>query len=209
MKRFLWLGLVLFVSVIETGCGNPFRPIILPTPPVFPNPQAAHSVLSFNDNGAFVSGSAMVVDVSGDTVVSIADTGIHPVHAAQQTANQVLVVNQAVTAASIGNVPTTICLVTPPALPPPAPPPPTFDVCPSVSKLGFGTTISSNVTITLPIYSGSNFVAVAPSAASAYVTMPTSPPDPTQPQTILPSVGVVNTLSNSLVTTIPVGSNPY
>src|ERR1700692_70392 len=94
MKRFLWLGLVLCLHLICSGCGETFRPIILPNPPVFPNPRAAHTVLSINDNGTVVPGTTMVVDVSGDTDISVSDVGVAPVHAVQQSANQVLVVNQ-------------------------------------------------------------------------------------------------------------------
>lgn len=210
MKRFLWLGFVLFLYLICTGCGDTFRPIIIPNPPTFPNPAAAHTVVSINDNGTFVPGSAMVIDVAGDSDVSIANSDIHPVHAVQQTAGQVLVVNQAVTQAATGQVlGTTSCLVPFPA--PPAPAQYVYDVCPTITKLSFsGTTISSTSSISLPIYSSPNFVAVAPSDTLAYVTLPTYPPDPTQPLVIVPSVGVVNTQTNSLVPpTIPVGNNPY
>ncbi len=201
MKRFLWLGFVLFVYVICSGCGDTFRPIIIPNPPQFPNPAAAHTVVSINDNGAVVAGSAMVIDVSGDTDESISKTDIHSMHAAQQSASQVLVVNQAVT--GLG-VPTSTCLVTV------QPSSQVFDVCPSLSLLNFsGTSIISTNAITLPIYSSPNFVAVAPSAATAYVTLPTYPPDPTNPQIIVPSVGVVGiSSSKSLITTLPVGTNP-
>lgn len=206
MKRFLWLGFVVLVYGICTGCGDTFRPIIIPNPPVFPNPAAAHTVVTISDNGTIVPGSAMVTDVSGDTDLSIGNTDIHPVHAVQQTGTQVLVVNQAVSPASVGSVPTSSCLVTIPVdgvLT-------TYDVCPSISKLDFSNlVISSTSTISLPIYAGSNFIAVAPSSTTAYVTMPTYPPDPTHPLTIVPSVGVVSTLSDNVVATIPVGLNPY
>ena len=202
MKRFLWLGFVLCLYLICSGCGDTFRPIIIPNPPTFPNPKAAHTVVSINDNGTVTPGSAMVVDVSGDTDVSVVNVGVAPVHAVQQTANEVLVVNQAVTGL---NVPTTSCLVTFP----PIPPNQVFNVCSSITKLNFsGTVIGNTNAISLPIYSGANFVAVAPSATTAYVTLPTYPPDPTQPLNIVPSVGVVNTQSNNLVATIPVGNNP-
>jgi len=175
MKRFLWLGLVLFVYVICAGCGDVFRPIIIPNPPVFPNPAAAHTVVSINDNGTVVPGTAMVIDVSSDTDVSIANVGLAPVHAVQQTASQVLVVNHSVTGA----------------------------VADSITKLSFsGTTIVTSpppTTITLPANSAPNFVAVAPSATTAYVTLPNYTP---------PSVGVVTTLSNQLANVITVGSNP-
>jgi hypothetical protein len=202
MKRFLWLGFVLCLYLICSGCGDTFRPIIIPNPPTFPNPKAAHTVVAINDNGLFVPGSAMVIDVSGDTDVSHANLDIAPVHAVQQTANEVLVVNQAVTGL---NVPTTSCLVTFP----PTPPNHVFNVCSSITKLNFsGTVIGGTNAISLPIYSGANFVAVAPTDTTAYVTLPTYPPDPTQPLNIVPSVGVVNTQSNNLVATIPVGKNP-
>ena len=99
MKRLLWLGSVLLLALICTGCGDTFRPIIIPNPPTFPNPAAAHSVMSINDNGTVVSGTAMVVDVSGDTDVSVANVGLAPVHAVQQSAFQILVVNHSVTGA--------------------------------------------------------------------------------------------------------------
>src|SRR5271169_5503153 len=178
MKRFLWLGFVLFLYLICTGCGETFRPIIIPNPPVFPNPRAAHSVVSINDNGDVVAGSAMVIDVSGDTDQSVANVGLAPVHAAQQTANQVLVVNHSV-----------------------AGPLNTGD---SLTKLGFnGTVITSHATISLPPNSAPNFVAVAPLDTLAYVTLPNYVPDPVgNPGVIVPSIGVVNTNSNTMSDTI-------
>jgi len=180
MKRFLWLGFVLSVYLIGTGCGDTFRPIIIPNPPVFPNPAAAHTVVSINDNGTIVSGSAMVIDVSGDTDVSVANVGLAPVHAVQQTANVVLVVNHSVTGA----------------------------VADSITKLNFnGTIISSTSTVSLPLNSAPSFVAVAPSAATAYVTLPNLVPDPVN----FPNdnaVGVINTSSNNLANTLTVGNQP-
>ena len=202
MKRFLWLGFVLSCYLICTGCGDTFRPIIIPNPPTFPNPAASHTVVSINDNGLVVPGSAMSIDVSGDSITSVADctgplcVGIAPVHAVQQTANQVLVVNQAVTANEVGNVPTTSCLV--------SVPPQVFNVCSSITRVNFnGASISATTAISLPIYAGASFVAVAPNDTLAYVAMPSYPPDPTKPTVIVPSVGVVNTLSNNMEATIP------
>jgi DNA-binding beta-propeller fold protein YncE len=181
MKRFLWLGFVLFVYVTCTGCGDTFRPIIIPNPPQFPNPAAAHTVVSINDNGTVVGGSAMVIDVSGDTDVSVANVGLAPVHAVQQTANQVLVVNHSVTGAAAD----------------------------SLTKLDFSsTTINSTNTISLPPNSAPTFVATT-ETNQAYVLMPSYVPDPiNNPGVVVPSIAVVNTASNSIVATIPVGNNP-
>src|SRR5208337_1246292 len=180
MKRFFWVGFVLFLYVICTGCGDTFRPIIIPNPPIFPSPKAAHSVVAINDNGSAAPGSAMVVDVSGDTDVSVHDVGYAPVHAVQQTASQVLVVNHS---ASNGQAD-------------------------SITKLSFsGTTINGSTTISLPANSAPNFVAVAPTDTTAYVTLPDYVPDPSN----FPNddaVGVVSTQSNNVLATIMVGNNP-
>jgi DNA-binding beta-propeller fold protein YncE len=198
MKRFLWLGFVLCLELICSGCGDTFRPIIIPNPPTFPNPKAAHTVVAINDNGLFVAGTAMVIDVSGDTDVSVVNVDIAPVHAVQQTANEVLVVNQAVTGLT---PPPTGCLVTINNQ--------VFNVCPSITKLNFsGTVIGSTTTISLPPSSAANFVATTESS-QAYVLLPNYVPDPiNSPNVIVPSVGVVNTQSNSLGSTKPVGNKP-
>lgn len=184
MKRFLWLGFVLLVYLICTGCGDTFRPIIIPNPPIFPNPKAAHTVVAINDNGTAVAGSAMVVDVSGDTDVSVKDVGLAPVHAVQQAASQVLVVNHSVSGP--------------------------LNTGDSLTKLNFsGVTISNATTISLPANSAPNFVTVAPTDTTAYVTLPNYVPDPINfPNVVVPSVGVVSTQSNNMVATITVGNNP-
>ncbi len=122
----------------------------------------------------------MVVDVSGDTDVSVANIGYAPVHAVQQTANQVLVVNHS---ASNGQAD-------------------------SITKLSFSsTTISGSVTISLPANSAPNFVAVAPTDTTAYVALPNLIPDPINfPND--DAVGVVSTQSNNVLATIMVGNNP-
>jgi hypothetical protein len=178
MKRFLWLFVIVVLFLICTGCGDTFRPVIIPNPPKFPDPRASHSVVAISDNNTDISkdpqqsdrGSIMSVDVSGDTVAGVADVGLAPVHAVQQTASQVLVVNHSVTGA-IGD---------------------------SLTKIAFfGTQISGNpTTISLPPDSAPNFVASTESG-TAYVIL-TNPP----------SLAVISTTSNALVTTLPLGNKP-
>jgi DNA-binding beta-propeller fold protein YncE len=178
MKRFLWLGFVVSFCVICSGCGETFRPIIIPNPPQFPNPAASHSVVSINDNGTIVPGSAMVIDVSGDSEASVANVGLAPVHGVQQTASVFLVVNHSVSGAQAD----------------------------SLTKLNFGgTVISSTSTISLPENSAPNFVATTESS-QAYVLMPNYL-DPTT-NVVVPSIQVVNTSANNLAATVPVGNNP-
>jgi DNA-binding beta-propeller fold protein YncE len=184
MKRFLWLGLVLFLYLICTGCGDTFRPVIIPNPPVFPNPAATNTVVSINDNAPPLGqtesspGSTMVIDVSGDTDESIWNLGLAPVHAVQQSASVVLVANHSVTGAQAD----------------------------SITKLLFESpVIFSSSTISLPANSAPSFVATT-EAAQAYVLLPDYL-DPTT-NTVVPSVGVINTSLNSLVATVPVGNAP-
>jgi DNA-binding beta-propeller fold protein YncE len=153
MKRFLGLGSVLCLWLICSGCGDTFRPIIIPNPPTFPNPAAAHTVLSINDNAPPAGqaenalGSAMVVDVTADAVSSISNVGLAPVFAVQQSANQVLVANQSVSGA----------------------------LADSVTKLNFGgVAVASTSTISLPANSAPNFVATTESS-QAYVLLPALP----------------------------------
>lgn len=187
MKRFLCLGSVLALFVICSGCGDVFRPIIIPNPQQFPNPQAAHTVVTVNDNGTAVDGSAMVVDVTGDANSSQRNVGLRPVHAVQQTATVVLVVNQ-----STSGTPED-----------------------SVTKLNFsGVGIGTTNTITLPssydkfgpTTSAPNFVATTEST-QAYVSMPNYQPNQGGGP-FVPSVAVINTTQGTVVATIPVGNNP-
>ncbi len=187
MKRFLWLGFVVVVYVICSGCGETFRPIIIPNPPTFPNPAAAHTVVTISqnvtDNLTQEPGGAMVIDVSGDSIVSVANVGLAPVHAVQQSASVVLVANHSVTGAGAD----------------------------SITKLSFnGTTITTNPpppTISLPPNSAPNFVATTESS-QAYVLLPGYVPDPiNNPGVVVPSVGVINTNANNLVTTIALSNN--
>lgn len=188
MKRFLCLGTVVALLAICVGCGETFRPIIIPNPQQFPNPQASHTVVTVNDNGPVVNGSAMVIDVSGDADFSNKNVGLRPVHAVQQTASQVLVVNQSVSGVAAD----------------------------SVTKLAFsGESIASASTITLPssydqsgnqATSAANFVATTESS-EAYVSLPQYQPNPAG-GAFVPSLAVINTAKNSVAATIPVGTTP-
>jgi hypothetical protein len=181
MKRFLWLGCVWLIYVICTGCGDTFRPIIIPNPPAFPNPQAAHTVVAINANAPAsgpdtVFGTAMVIDVSGDSDESIANVGLAPVHAVQQSASEILVVNRSVTGAQRD----------------------------SVTKLNFSNTaIASTSTISMPTNSAPNFVATT-ETGEAYVSLPNYL-DPST-NTIIPSIAVISTNTNSITNTIPLGA---
>ena len=80
--RMVWPTAIVFAVLIESSCGDTFRPIAQPIPLPPPNPAAAHLVLSLSSNGSLDPGAISRIDVSGDSVASVAVTGVAPVHAA-------------------------------------------------------------------------------------------------------------------------------
>jgi YVTN family beta-propeller protein len=80
--RLVWPAAILFAVLIESSCGDTFRPIAQPIPLPPPSPAAAHLVLSLSSNGSLDPGAISRIDVSGDSVASVAVTGVAPVHAA-------------------------------------------------------------------------------------------------------------------------------
>ena len=183
MKRFLCLGGVLCQVILWSACGDVFRPIIIPNPPEFPSPAAAHSIFIASDNGTVNGGvetpqigGAMSIDVSGDTDMSQRKLGLVPVHAVQQTANQIIVANQSAPGADQD----------------------------SLSKVTFsGTTISTVSTITLPTGSAPNFVATT-ETGEVYVSAPGNVP----PVNASPALLVVDTARSTVTYTVPVGLSP-
>ena len=101
---------VLAIVVAEFGCGDTFRPVVIPisTPP--PNPASVHYAVVLSTNGVCNlpavpnpplpnaqcnPGAASRIDVSGDSVVNSANVGLNPVHAVLlPNENDVYVANQ-------------------------------------------------------------------------------------------------------------------
>ena len=99
--RNVHLAAVLLLALAGIGCGDTFRPVALPIPVSSPTPASTHFVASLSSNGNNVltstgscspsgtpppciedPGAISRIDVSGDSVSSIAKTGLAPVHAA-------------------------------------------------------------------------------------------------------------------------------
>jgi DNA-binding beta-propeller fold protein YncE len=95
------LAAVLLLALSGMGCGDTFRPVALPIAVPSPAPAATHFVASLSSNGDNVlnatgscspsgtpppciedPGAVSRIDVSGDSISSIAHTGLAPVHAA-------------------------------------------------------------------------------------------------------------------------------
>jgi YVTN family beta-propeller protein len=81
---------VLAVVVAEFGCGDTFRPVVVPINSIPPNPASLHYVLTLSSNGVCNPpvlnqpcdpGASTRIDVSGDSEVGTALVGLNPVHA--------------------------------------------------------------------------------------------------------------------------------
>jgi YVTN family beta-propeller protein len=93
LRRSGRLAAILVSTLLCISCGQVYRPVVIPTTTVPPNPANFHAVFAINSNGSyapaaqphafsFSSGTAMQIDVSGDTKNGVANMGINPTHAA-------------------------------------------------------------------------------------------------------------------------------
>ena len=97
VRRVGWLAAAVFLIVFWSACGQVYRPVVipctsgaLPNCPVETNPQPSnfHSILGVARNIPNYAGSAMQIDVPGDTVVgetststgNSPNTGFNPTH---------------------------------------------------------------------------------------------------------------------------------
>ena len=170
------LAVVLFSILLWAGCGDTFRPVVIPTPPAPPDSSNFRAVFVVNSNGPANPGTGMQIDVSGDTNVGTAKLGLGPVHAAVQPSGtaHVFVANSLDdTVASFA-----------PAPPCPATP------CP-VSALG---TVSFS---SLPAGSTPVFVHTTENN-TVYVANSGNP-------TVAPTVAAISVTSNVVTNIIPVG----
>ena len=89
------LVLVALSVVTWAGCGDVFRPVAVPLPGPSPDPKNFHFAVVVSQNAIGNPGTAMQIDVSGDTNVGVAASGMTPVHAMllSPNANRVYVAN--------------------------------------------------------------------------------------------------------------------
>jgi YVTN family beta-propeller protein len=101
------MAAMFFSTLLWMACGQVYRPVVIPTTTVPPNPANFHAVFSLNSNGSYDPapaifsygmGTAFQIDVSGDTNSGVANMGINPTHAA------ILSNNSRVFVASAGSV---------------------------------------------------------------------------------------------------------
>ncbi|MGA8736139.1 MAG: YncE family protein [Terriglobales bacterium] len=74
-------AVVLVLTVLWMGCGETYRPVATPIPPLPPSPGFSHLAVVISGNGSSHPGASTSIDVSGDTAVSQSIVGLAPVQA--------------------------------------------------------------------------------------------------------------------------------
>jgi YVTN family beta-propeller protein len=89
LRRVGWLAVVALATLLWMSCGDIYRPVVIPTTLTPPNPANFHAVFGINGNVAYNSGAtfyyhgtALQIDVSGDSNIGEATMGVNPTHAA-------------------------------------------------------------------------------------------------------------------------------
>jgi hypothetical protein len=85
-------------TLLWMSCGETYRPVVIPIANNPPNPASFHAVFGISTNVAPNPGTALQIDVAGDSNLGVTSMGINPTHAA------ILPNNSRVFVASAGSV---------------------------------------------------------------------------------------------------------
>jgi YVTN family beta-propeller protein len=164
------LAALLFCFLICVGCGDVYRPTIIPQPVPTPDPKNFHAAFTVNQNGSSNPGTGMQVDVSGDSSAGVTHVAAMPVHATLQGA-RVWVANQGSDSVSV-----------------------------FTAAQGTAAPIGTSTDINLPTGAAPDFVASTETTTMYVANSFNSAGNGT--------VSVINTTSNAITSTIPVGAHP-
>ncbi len=81
-RRVGWVAAIALATLLEISCGQVYRPVVIPTGTTPPNPANFHAVFGISANVPLNPGSALQIDVSGDTDIGQAAMGVNPTHGA-------------------------------------------------------------------------------------------------------------------------------
>ena len=81
VRRVGGLAAIAAAIVLWMSCGEVYRPVVIPTQTTPPNPANFHEVFGITANAPSTPGSALQIDVAGDTNIGEANMGIVPTHA--------------------------------------------------------------------------------------------------------------------------------
>jgi len=81
-RRVAGLAVAAISIVLWVSCGQVYRPVVIPQPSTPPNPANFHQVFAISTNVASSPGTALQIDVAGDSNIGVGNMGINPTHAA-------------------------------------------------------------------------------------------------------------------------------
>ena len=81
-RRVGWVAAIALATWLELSCGQVYRPVVIPISITPPNPANFHAVFGISANVPFNPGTALQIDVSGDSNIGVANVGVNPTHAA-------------------------------------------------------------------------------------------------------------------------------
>lgn len=76
------LAAVAIAVIFWMACGQVYRPVVIPINTTPPNPANFHAVFGISTNAPGNPGTALQIDVSGDSSIGVANMGVNPTHAA-------------------------------------------------------------------------------------------------------------------------------
>jgi len=94
-RRVGGLAAMAVATVLWMSCGDVYRPVVLPVNPTPPNPANFHAVFAISSNVQFNPGTALQIDVSGDSNIGAANMGENPTHIATLPTNSRVFVTSA------------------------------------------------------------------------------------------------------------------
>jgi hypothetical protein len=81
-RRVGGLALTALSTLLWMSCGQVYRPVVIPVSTTPPNPANFHAVFGISTNVPGNPGTALQIDVSGDSNIGVANLGVNPTHAA-------------------------------------------------------------------------------------------------------------------------------
>jgi DNA-binding beta-propeller fold protein YncE len=82
LRRVGWLAAMAMGFLFIVSCGQVYRPVVIPIAITPPNPSGFHAVFGISANVSSNPGTALQVDVSGDSDIGAANMGVNPTHIA-------------------------------------------------------------------------------------------------------------------------------
>ena len=82
VRRVGCLAAMALAILLWVACGQVYRPVVIPVSTTPPNPANFHAVFGISTNVLSNPGTALQIDVSGDSNIGEANMGVNPTHAA-------------------------------------------------------------------------------------------------------------------------------